>query len=149
MSLQINIRNKRAKFEYEILDTYVAGMQLLGTEIKSIRNSKASIVESYCVFVKNELFVRNMNITEYKDASFKQHDPKRDRKLLLNRIELDKLKKKLETKGLAIVPIKVFMTEGGFAKMEIGLGQGKKLHDKREDLKQKDAKRDMDRALKR
>ena len=148
MSTSVNIRNKKAKFEYAILDTFTAGMQLCGTEIKSIRNSKASIVESYCLFIKDELFVRNMNITEYKNASFKQHDPKADRKLLLSRVELDKLKKKMEVKGLTIIPLRVFINERGWAKMEIGLGQGKKLYDKREDLKQKDAKRDVDRALK-
>ncbi len=142
----INIRNKRAYFEYEILDKYVAGIQLLGTEIKSIRNSKASIVESYCRFSKNELFVINMNISEYDFGNINNHVARRDRKLLLSKKEIAKLQQKLKESGLTIVPLKMFINDRGLAKLEIALAKGKKLHDKRESLKQKDAKRDMDRA---
>lgn len=142
----INIRNKRAYFEYEILDKYVAGIQLLGTEIKSIRNSKASIVESYCRFSKDELFVINMNISEYDFGNINNHVARRDRKLLLSKKEIAKLQQKLKESGLTIVPLKMFINDRGLAKLEIALAKGKKLHDKRESLKQKDAKRDMDRA---
>ncbi|MFV0555162.1 MAG: SsrA-binding protein SmpB [Mangrovibacterium sp.] len=146
-STNINIRNKRAYFEYEILDKYVAGIQLLGTEIKSVRNSKASIVEAYCRFSKEELYVINMNISEYDFGNINNHVARRDRKLLLQKKELSKLRQKLKESGLTIVPLKMFINERGLAKLEIGLAKGKKLHDKRETLKQKDAKRDMDRAM--
>ncbi|GAA0874623.1 SsrA-binding protein [Wandonia haliotis] len=144
----VNIRNKRANFEYQIIEKFVAGIQLTGTEIKSIRNSKASIVEAYCVFEKEELFIRNMHIAEYENGSYYNHNPRRDRKLLLNRRELDKLFKKSKVKGFSIIPLNLFINEKGLAKLNIALGQGKKLHDKREDLKAKDSKRDMDRAMK-
>jgi SsrA-binding protein len=126
----------------------MAGIQLTGSEIKSLRNSKASIVEAYCVFEKNELFIRNMHIAEYENSSYYNHNPKRDRKLLLNRKELDKLFKKAKIKGFSIVPLNLFINDKGLAKLNIALAQGKKLHDKREDLKEKDSKRDMDRAMK-
>jgi SsrA-binding protein len=145
---KVNITNKRAHFEYHILDTYTAGIQLTGTEIKSIRQNKASILEAYCVFQGNELYVRNMHIAEYAEGSYNNHKVKRDRKLLLHRKELDKLLRKSKIKGFSIVPLKVFISESGFAKMQIALGQGKKLHDKREDLKEKDIKRDLDRVMK-
>lgn len=144
----INIRNKRAFFEYEILETFVAGIQLVGTEIKSVRNSKASIVEAYCRFSNSELYVVNMNISEYDFGNINNHEARRDRKLLLNRKELEKLEKRIKESGLTIVPLKMFLTDKGIAKLEIGLAKGKKLHDKRETLKQKDDKRDMDRAMK-
>lgn len=144
----VKIKNKRAKFEYEFLETFTAGIQLYGTEIKSIRNSKASIIEAYCVFVKNELVVRNMSINEYEKGGHYNHDVRRDRKLLLNRSELDKLQKKLKNQGLTIVPTLLYIADSGYAKLNIALAKGKKLHDKREDLKAKDAKRSMDRALK-
>ena len=147
MSNQINIKNKRASFEYEFIETFTAGIQLTGTEIKSIRAGKASIIEGYCFINKGELFIKNMYIAEYDKGSYNNHDPKRDRKLLLNRSELDKLEKKKKDVGLTIVPLKVFINKNGFAKMDIAL-KGKKLHDKREDLKGKDAKREMDRAMK-
>lgn len=150
MSLsEVNIKNKRAKFEFHLLDTFTAGIQLTGTEIKSIRNGKASIVEAYCVFEKGELFVRNMNISEYENGSYYNHNPRRDRKLLLNRRELDKLEKKVKIKGFSIIPLNVFINEKGLCKVNIALAEGKKLHDKREDLKEKDTKREMDRAMKR
>lgn len=148
MSTSINIKNKRASFEYEFIETFTAGIQLTGTEIKSIRAGKASIIEGYCFINKGELFIKNMYIAEYDKGSYNNHDPKRDRKLLLNRSELDKLEKKKKDVGLTIVPLKVFINKNGFAKMDIALAKGKKLHDKRDDLKSKDAKREMDRAMK-
>ncbi len=145
---QINIKNKRAYFEYEILEKFVAGIQLAGTEIKSIRNSKASIVEAYCRFTQNELYVVNMNISEYDFGNINNHEARRDRKLLLTKKELDKLQKKIKESGLTIIPLRMFMNDRGLAKLEIGLAKGKKLHDKRETLKNKDAQRDIDRAMK-
>lgn len=144
----INIRNKKAYFDYEILEKFVAGIQLAGTEIKSIRNSKASIVEAYCRFTKNELYVVNMNISEYDFGNINNHEARRDRKLLLTKKELEKLQKKIKESGLTIIPLKMFINERGIAKLEIGLARGKKTFDKRETLKQKDARRDMDRAMK-
>jgi len=144
----INIKNKRAYFEFEILEKFVAGLQLVGTEIKSIRNSKASIVEAFCRFTKDELYIVNMNISEYDFGNINNHAARRDRKLLLTKKELEKLQKKIKESGLTIVPLKLFINEKGMAKLEIGLAKGKKLHDKRETLKQKDAHRDMDRAMK-
>ena len=148
MSSKIDIKNKRAKFEFEFLETFTAGLQLYGTEIKSIRNNKASIAEAYGVIIKNELFIRNMYISDYENGSHYNHDPKRDRKLLLNKVELTKLQKKLKNKGLTIVPIKLFISNNGWAKINIALAKGKKIHDKREDLKSKDAQREIDRKLK-
>ncbi len=147
-STNINIRNKKAFFEYEILERFVAGIQLVGTEIKSIRNGKASIVDAYCRFVQNELYVVNMNISEYDFGNINNHEARRDRKLLLQKKELQKLEKKIKESGLAIIPLKMFITDKGFCKVEIGLGKGKRSYDKRESLKQKDAKRDIDRAMK-
>jgi SsrA-binding protein len=146
---QINIKNKRAKFEYHLFETYTAGIQLGGTEIKSIRNSKASILEAYCVFVNGEVFIRNMHITEYENGSFYNHKPRADRKLLLNKKEINKIEKFLQVKGNTLIPLKLFLNEKGWVKVEIACAQGKKLHDKRHDLKEKDDKRDMDRAMKR
>lgn len=145
---KLNIKNKKAYFEYEILDKFVAGIQLAGPEIKSVRAGKASIKEAYCFFKKQELFVKGMHITEYKPASYNNHEPLRERKLLLNRTELNKLHKKLKNKGLTIIPLKMFLSKSGYAKLEIGLAQGKKLHDKRDSIKQRDDKRTMDRVLK-
>ncbi len=148
MAANVNIRNKKASFEYHLLDKYVAGIQLTGTEIKSIRNGKASIAEAYCIFIGNELWVRGMHIAEYSHGNIHNHLPKRDRKLLLNRSELKKLSKKLKEKGLTMVPTRLFINEKGLAKIEIALAKGKKLYDKREDMKRKDAKREMGRKLK-
>lgn len=148
MSSSVNIKNKRARFEYEFIDTYTAGIQLTGTEIKSIRESKASIVEAYGVVVKGEVFIRNMYIQEYANGTHYNHEPKRDRKLLMNRVEINKIEKKLKTKGLTLVPIRLYINNKGRAKLDIAVGQGKKLHDKRDDLKEKDAKREMDRRMK-
>ena len=148
-SKEVSIKNKRARFEYHLLDTFTAGIQLVGTEIKSIRNSKASILEAFCVFERGEVWIRNMTITEYENGSFYNHKPKSDRKLLLNRKEIDKIEKFLKVKGNTIIPLKLFLSEKGWAKINIALAQGKKLHDKRNDLKEKDDKREMERALKR
>jgi SsrA-binding protein len=146
---EVNIRNKRARFEYHLLDDYVAGVQLTGTEIKSIRNGKASILEAYCVMSGGEVWIRNMHVTEYENASFYNHKPRGDRKLLLNKKEILKIEKFLKIKGNTLVPLRMFLSEKGWIKLEIACAQGKKLHDKREDLKEKDDKRDMDRAMKR
>lgn len=146
---EVNIRNKKAKFEYHLMDTYVAGMQLSGTEIKSIRKSKASILEAYCICEKGEVWIRNMHINEYENGSFYNHKPRKDRKLLLNRSEIRKIEKFLSIKGNTLVPLKLFISDKGWAKLEIACAQGKKLHDKRNDLKEKDDKMEMARALKR
>ena len=146
--LIINIKNKRASFEFEFLDIYVAGIQLTGTEIKSIRESKANITDGFCIFIKGELWARNIHIAEYKEGSYNNHEPKRDRKLLLNKTELRKLANKSKDKGLTIVPLRLFINSKGLAKLEIALAKGKKLYDKRESLKEKDAKRQIDRSLK-
>ena len=145
MQNRINIKNKKAYFDYEILEKFVAGMQLKGTEIKSIRMGKANLGDSYCFFVKNELWLKNMRISEYEQGSYNNHDPYRDRKLLMNRRELNKLEKQTREKGLTIVALRVFINEKGYAKIEIALVRGKKQYDKRESIKQKDLKRDMDR----
>ena len=144
----VNIQNKRAKFEYNLLDKYVAGLQLSGTEIKSIRNSKANLNDSFCSFKGNELFIVGMHINEYEFGNYANHQPKRDRKLLLNRQELDKISKKLKDVGLTIVPIRLFINDKGWAKIEIAVAKGKKLHDKRNTIKDRDIKRDIDRASK-
>ena len=144
----INIKNKRASFEYEFIEKFVAGIQLFGTEIKSIRAGKASLVDSYCYFTKNELYVVGMHISEYKFGSYYNHQEKRERKLLLNRKELKKLDRKTKESGLTIVPLRLFINERGFAKLEIALCRGKKHYDKRESLKQRDHKREIDRMMK-
>ncbi len=146
---ELNIRNKRARFEYHLLDTFIAGIQLAGTEIKSIRNGKASILEAYCVAHNGEIWIRNMHVSEYENSSFYTHKPRADRKLLLNKKEIDKIVKFLQVKGNTIIPLKMFLSEKGWVKVEIAMAQGKKLHDKRQDLKEKDDRRDMDRAMKR
>ncbi|MCL4132079.1 UNVERIFIED_CONTAM: hypothetical protein GTU68_046653 [Idotea baltica] len=149
MQPKINIRNKKARFEYEILDTYVAGIQLTGTEIKSIRASKARITESFCEFNdKGELFAINMYIEEYINGNVYNHKPKSERRLLLNKRELKKLQKEVQNVGLTIIPLKLFMTDKGWAKLEIGLAKGKKLYDKRETIKDRDSKRNLDRIKK-
>ena len=144
----INIKNRKAKFEYEFLDTYVAGIKLAGTEIKSIREGKASIAESFCEFKDGELFVINMTVQEYSHATYFNHNPKTERKLLLKRRELRKLEKEVRNSGLTIIPLRVFINDRGFAKMEIALAKGKKLFYKREVMKERDTKRDLDRVKK-
>jgi SsrA-binding protein len=146
---RINIQNKRARFEYEILDEFIAGIVLAGTEIKSIRNSKASIAESFCEFnEKGELFAVNMYIEEYAFGTRFNHRPRGSRKLLLKKRELKKLNREVRNTGLTIVPLKLFINEKGFAKITIALARGKKLFDKRETLKNRDNKRDLDRVKK-
>ncbi len=145
----MNIRNKKAYFEYHILDKYTAGLQLLGTEIKSIRQGKANINDAFCSFLGNQLFVRNMHIAEYSHGSFYNHEQKRDRALLLNKKELKKLREKGEEKGFTIVPLALFINERGFAKLEIGLAQGKKAFDKRDTIKERESKIELDRVMKR
>lgn len=144
----INIKNKRATFDYEIIDTYTAGIVLTGTEIKSIRLGKASLVDTFCFFSNDELWVKNMHISEYFYGSYNNHTVRRDRKLLLSRKELDKLRRGTKETGFTIVPTKMFINEKGFAKVVIALAKGKKQYDKREALKEKDDKRDMDRMFK-
>jgi SsrA-binding protein len=148
MNSKVEIKNKKAKFEFEFIENFTAGIQLFGTEIKSIRNNKASIAESYGIMIKNELFIRNMYIGDYENSGHFNHDSKRDRKLLLNKIELNKINKKLKNKGLTIVPTKLFIGKNGWAKLNISVAKGKKIYDKREDLKTKDIKREIDRNLK-
>ena len=144
---QIVIKNKKASHEYEFLEKFTAGMVLQGTEIKSIRQGKASIMEAYCRFDNGELFIHNMHITEYDKGGFVNHIPNRTRKLLLNKTEIKRLDKKLKDQGLTIVPTRLFVSQSGYAKLNIALAKGKKLFDKRESLKQSDSKRDIDRAL--
>lgn len=149
MQKKINIQNKKARFLYEILDTYTAGIVLTGTEIKSIRNSKASIAESFCEFnEQGELFVINMTIEEYAYGTYYNHRPKAERKLLLNKRELKKLQKEVQNTGLTIVPLKLFINEKGYAKLNIALAKGKKMYDKRETIKDRDNKRNLDRIKK-
>ncbi|WP_333695101.1 SsrA-binding protein SmpB [Flavobacterium sp.] len=148
MQKTINILNKRAKFDFEILDRYDAGIVLTGTEIKSIRLGKASIAESFCEFNNGELFVINSNIEEYSFGTHYNHKAKSERKLLLNRKELKSLEKDLQNKGLTIIPLRLYINEKGYAKMEIALCRGKKNYDKRESIKDRDSKRDIDRIKK-
>ncbi|MFZ4861999.1 SsrA-binding protein SmpB [Sphingobacterium sp. Mn56C] len=149
LAAQINIKNKKASFEYNLIDRYIAGIQLLGTEIKSIREGKANINDSFCSFFEQGLFIRNMHIAEYSFGSFYNHESKRDRKLLLTKKELKKLREKGEEKGFTIVPLRIFISERGFAKVEIALAQGKKDFDKRETIKERENKRELDRVMKR
>jgi SsrA-binding protein len=149
MQKKINIQNKKARFEYEILETYTAGIQLTGTEIKSIRESKARITESFCEFnEQGELFVVNMFIEEYLFGHAYNHKPKSERRLLLNKRELKKLEKEVKNVGLTIVPLKLFLTDKGWAKLNIALCKGKKLYDKRNTLKDRDNARDLARIKK-
>ncbi len=149
MKKAIHIKNKRARFEYELLEEYTAGLVLTGTEIKSIRNSKASIAESFCEFnERGELFTVNMHIEEYAFGTRFNHRPKAQRKLLLNKKELKKLQREVQNTGLTIVPLQLFINDKGFAKLRIALARGKKLYDKRETIKDRDNKRDLDRVKK-
>lgn len=144
----INIKNKRATFDFELIEKFNAGIILTGTEIKSIRDGKASLVDSYCFFVKGELWIKNMNISEYFYGSYNNHTTTRERKLLLQKKELRKLERKLKESGLAIIPVRMFINERGFAKLQIALAKGKREYDKRQTLKEKDDKRHMDRFFK-
>jgi len=144
----INIKNKRATFDYELLETYVAGIVLTGTEIKSIRLGKASLVDTFCIFEKNELWVRNMNISEYFYGSYNNHVARRDRKLLLSKKELKKIERMTKETGYTIVPTRLFINERGLAKLVVAVARGKKQYDKRQSLKEKDDKRMLDRMMK-
>ena len=142
----IEIKNRRASFDYEFIERFTAGIVLSGTEIKSIRAGKASLVDSYCYFVNGELYVSNMNVSEYWWGSYNRHDPKRDRKLLLNKRELRKLQRSTREKGLTIVALKIFISENGYAKLDIALARGKREYDKRESIKEKDMRRERERS---
>lgn len=148
MADKVYIKNRPATFEYAIEDRLTAGIQLTGSEIKSIRNSKVSFNDSYCLFQDGELYVKSLHIAEYVNAGYASHAPTRDRKLLLNRKELKKWNDKVKEKGFSIVPLAMFINDEGRAKLEIGLGRGKKLYDKRESIKNRDADRDLKRYLK-
>lgn len=145
---RIEIKNRKARFQYEILDTYLAGIVLRGTEIKALREGKASIAESFCEFSNGELFVINMTIEEYSHASHYSHQPKSSRKLLLNKRELRKLEKEVKNSGLTLIPTLLFINENGLAKLRIALAKGKKLYDKRETIKSRENKRDLGRIKK-
>ena len=145
---KINLKNKKAYFKYEIIDQYVAGVVLQGTEIKSIRDSNFSFVDSYCFFEGKELFLKSFHIAEYKEGTYNNHIPTRDRKLLLNKNELKSLKNDVKDGGLTIVPLRIYINDKGICKFDIGLVKGKKRFDKREDIKNKDIQRDEDRKMK-
>lgn len=145
---QINIKNKRASFDYEIGDTYTAGLVLTGTEIKSIRHGKASLADTYCIVENDEIWAKGIHIAEYSFGSYNNHMPKRDRKLLLTRKEIVKIKKAADDPGYTIVPLRMFISEKGYAKLVIGIARGKKQYDKRQSLREKDDKRMLDRMMK-
>ena len=144
----INIKNKKASHEYEFINKFVAGIVLKGTEIKSIRNIQVSMSDAHCIFIDNELWLKNLHISEYESGGYVNHKPKRKRKLLLNRQELEKIHRKIKIKGMTIIPVRLFINEKGKAKVEIAAAKGKKLFDKREDLKAKDDKRNMEKLKK-
>ena len=142
------ITNRKARFEYQLLENFTAGIVLKGTEVKSLRGGKASLQEAYCFIKDDEAFVKNMDIAEYDKGSYNNHEPKRDRKLLLKKKEIRKIRKSLEEKGLTLVPLKLYFNDRNFVKLDLALAKGKKLHDKRESIKEKDTKRELSRALK-
>ena len=142
-SKNVNIRNRQANFDFEILEKYIAGLVLTGTEIKSIREGKASLSEGYCFIDKGEAFITGMTVNPYAEGTIYNHDPARRRKLLLNRQEIQKLQKSTQVKGLTIVPLRIFISERGHAKLEIAVARGRKAHDKREHIKERDMKREI------
>ena len=142
------IKNKKASFDYELIETFVAGIVLTGTEVKSVRLGKASLVDTYCAFIQKELWMKNMNISEYFYGTYNNHPARRDRKLLLNRKELKKIERLSETTGCTIIPTKLFLNEKGLVKIVIAVAKGKKAYDKRQSLREQDDKRDMERAFK-
>ena len=148
MNDSINIKNKKAYFEYEFLDKFIAGIILTGTEIKSIRAGKANLSDAWCFFSKEELWVKNLNISAYERGTHYNHEPLRERKLLLNKKEISKLHGKIKERGFTIIPLRLFISERGFAKLEIALAKGKKVHDKRDTIKDREARREIDRELK-
>ncbi len=143
----VHIENRRAKFDYQFIEKLVAGMVLTGTEIKSIREGKAALVDSYCYFRNGELYIKNLNITPYSEGTHYNHEPNRERKLLLSKAEIRRFDKKLKDQGLTIVPVKLFISESGYAKLEIALAKGKKEFDKRESIKKRDTEREINRKL--
>lgn len=145
MAENINIKNKKAYFEFEFIDQYIAGIMLTGTEIKSIRAGKVNMNDGWCYFQKDDLLIKNLNIATYDKGTHYNHEPLRPRKLLLNKKELQKLQQKIKEKGLTIIPLRLFINERGFAKLEIALAKGKKVHDKRESIKEREAKRELGR----
>ena len=145
---QVNIKNRRASFDYEIGDTFTAGIVLTGTEIKSIRQGKASLADTYCMVQNGEVWVKGMYVAEYFFGSYTNHTPRRDRKLLLNRQEIQKLAKAAEGPGNTIVPLRMFISQGGYAKLVIGIGRGKKSYDKRQSIREREDKRALDRLMK-
>lgn len=144
---RVNIRNKRASFDYELIDTFEAGIQLTGSEIKSVREGKASFTDAFCHFMRNELWVKGIHIASYKFASYNGHEETRERKLLLKKREMNKLQKGVEEKGYTIIPTRMYINERGWAKLQIALARGKKQYDKRESIKQKDIQREIDRGM--
>lgn len=144
----VHIENRRAKFDYQFLEKLVAGMVLTGTEIKSIREGKAALVDSYCYFRNGELYIKNLNITPYSEGTHYNHEPNRERKLLLTKAEIRRLDKKLKDQGLTIVPVRLFISESGYAKLEIALAKGKKEFDKRESIKKRDTEKEIARKIK-
>ena len=145
---KVNIKNKKASYNFEFVEKFIAGIVLGGTEIKSVRQGKANLVDAYCFFIADELWVSGMHIAEYSYGSYNNHDPKQDRKLLLNRRELNKLKKNSQIKGFTIVATRLFLNERGLAKLEIALAKGKREYDKREDIRKRDTERELDRIRK-
>lgn len=145
-SNNVSIKNRQATFQYELLDKYVAGMVLKGTEIKSIREGKANLQDGHCYFNNGELFVKGINITPYEQGTHYNHEAARERKLLLKRTELGRLEAKSEEKGLTIIPLRLFINDRGYAKLEIALARGKKVHDKRQSIKERDVKRELSRV---
>ena len=143
---QIIIKNKKASFEYSFLVSFTAGIMLTGTEVKAIREGKATLSDSFCILANGDLWVKNMHISEYKQGSYNNHEPKRLRKLLLNKTEIVKIQSKLKEKGVTIIPVQLFFNERGLAKLEIALARGKKTFDKREDIKKKDQQREIARV---
>lgn len=141
----IEIRNRRASFEYFFIEKFTAGVMLMGTEIKSIRQGKVNLTDAYCLFLNEELYIRQMNISKYNEGTHYNHEPLRDRKLLLTKKEIKKLQNKLKDQGLTIVPTRMYISDRGFAKIDIALAKGKKLYDKRDTIKEKDVKRSMER----
>lgn len=137
------IKNKRATFDFEILQTFSAGIVLTGTEVKSVRGGKAGLSDSYCIILNGEVWLKNMNITAYKEGSYNNHEPRRLRKLLLNREEIRKMESRLKEKGTTLIPLQLYFNERGFAKVDIGIARGKKMYDKREELKKKDQAREI------
>lgn len=146
MGAKIEIKNKKAAFEYYLMEEFSAGIVLTGTEIKSIRAGKASLNEAYCAFTGHELFIRNMHVAPYSHGTYNNHEPKRERKLLLTARELRKLKTRIDERGYTLIPVLLYINEKGLAKLDIALARGKKLHDKRDTIKQKDIQREIDRS---